>query len=162
MGTNEKKEELKFFYKKLIKDYIYAIAKGSYTEKKLKTLINRYHKNLKLSKKDYKKITHELLLEIKLPKYTLQVNSTQRILNIINQFDDITIKYNIEDIDDCEPAIYYYFKNNLYLINFDSIEDKWYLSLIEEQSLNLIEEIYSASYENFIKYLQNSTKKAVV
>lgn len=58
-------------------------------------------------------------------------------------------------INEDEPLIYIHTQNkHSYLINYDSIEQKWYLALIETSSYALIKEIYAGPYKEFILYLK--------
>ena len=84
--------------------------------------------------------------------YSIIISGIEMILNILlTKHDDITIDYLDYDID---SAIYYFQNDKLYLINYDSIERKWYLSLLDEKTYDLLEEIYNGNYEDFINYLK--------
>lgn len=150
MNLINKKNKLLSFYKILIKEcldeFIFSKQK---TEKELEAII----KLLSLDSNDFKKIENEILLDLSENKYQIQITPLDKIINIISsQNHNIKIDYKANDND---PALYYYKDNNLYLINYDSIDNLWYLSLIEDESLNLIEELFSGSYVDFIAYLKN-------
>ena len=86
-------------------------------------------------------------------KYTLLATDIEKIINVITKKNNETkIDYVDYDID---SAIYFFKKYKLYLINYDSIENKWYLSQIDEYSFKLIKEIYISPFNDFITFLQN-------
>ena len=84
--------------------------------------------------------------------YTLTISGIEKILNILlTKYQDIKIDYTDYDVD---SAIYFFQNDKFYLINYDSIENKWYLSLLDNETYNLSKEIYNGNYENFIDYLK--------
>lgn len=86
------------------------------------------------------------------PVYSIITNDIEKIINILmTKYENIKIDYIDYDTD---SAIYYFIENKLYLINCDSIENTWYLSQIDNHSFKLLKEIYSASYNEFIDFLQ--------
>lgn len=101
--------------------------------------------------KEINRLKIEIFEEIYSNKYKISINGIENISDILIE-NNITIKRKIIDID-CE--IYYYKGENLYLINYDSVEDRWYLSLIDD-NLVLIDEIYSDQYNGFIEYVKKT------
>lgn len=121
-------------------------------KKQIKRIIEH---NLFLLVTEIKNTKKEILDNIACEKYFVNINQLGKIITIIKKYNrNIKIDYIAEDRD---PVIYFYKENNLYLINCDSIENKWYLSLIEKETLELIKEIYSSSYNDFINYLENKS-----
>ena len=84
--------------------------------------------------------------------YRIIISNIEMILNILlTKHSNITIDYVDYDTD---SVIYFFQNDKLYLINHDNIESKWYLSLLDEKTYDLLEEIYNGNYENFIDYLK--------
>ena len=108
---------------------------------------------LKLTDDDYKKMIDQISDE---RKYKIFTTETEKIIELfIQKLTNYTLEYNSNDL---EPVIYFHLKNNTtYLINYDSIENKWYLSLIDTISSQLIKEIYNDTFDNFIIYLNSNT-----
>ena len=149
-----KKEQFMNYYKESTKTAIGKISKIKLTNKKeLQKAIKKHIKETALTKKDYNKIAKDIHKELLNNKYHIHINEAETIINIlITKNKEINIDY---EADDSDPAIYYHAQHKSYLINYDSIENRWYLSLIEEKTLRLIKEIYNDTYKNFIKYLKN-------
>lgn len=152
MSLNYKKRKIIELYKEIIlkslkKAHPYIKEKKE-LNKKVKEKINE----LKLLESDFNNLKKEIINEISNPKHSLFVSSLENIINIIG--DSVKIDYAIQDSD---PALYYYENDKLYLINYDSIENKWYMSLIKKDTLELIKEIYSNTYEKFIVFLKNKS-----
>ena len=141
---NDKKEIIAL-YKKLIKNY-YIMTQS------IQLTLNHLEK-LKLTDDDYKKMIDQISDE---RKYKIFTTETEKIIELfIQKLTNYTLEYNSNDL---EPVIYFHLKNNTtYLINYDSIENKWYLSLIDTISSQLIKEIYNDTFDNFIIYLNSNT-----
>ena len=142
MSIKEDKKEILQLYEQLILNY--------YKNSKSKDLTSDYLEKIKLTDADYKQLKSILTKE---KNYKIYTTEAERIINILKkQLVNPKIEYDNEEID---PTIYFHVKKNkTYLINFDSIENKWYLSLLETSSFNLIKEIYNNTYNNFINYLK--------
>lgn len=84
-------------------------------------------------------------------------NNLKNILKTLSKNTFIKIDFIYNDID---PAIYYFNKNELYLINYDHLEDKWYLALLDGETHDLKKEIYNNNYNEFIKFLENEKPSA--
>jgi len=153
MNLRYTKKQLISIYKESIKEEIIETRNSKkISNKQLTKLIDLQIKKISLTRKEFMQIKKELLEELSTNQYSIEVNQTEKIISTLsNKYQNIKIDYKTNDTD---PAIYYYQENNLYLINFDSIENKWYLSLIEKESLNLIKEIYSDYFINFLNYLK--------
>lgn len=154
-------EKMNFNHKKKIKNLYKEIIMNSTKEEILQMKSNKkqikriIEHNLILLVTEIKNTKKEILDNIACEKYFVNINQLGKIITIIKKYNrNIKIDYIAEDRD---PVIYFYKENNLYLINCDSIENKWYLSLIEKETLELIKEIYSSSYNDFINYLENKS-----
>jgi len=148
MNYNTQKERIINYYKEIILETI----KNNETSKKN---VMRNIKKTSLNKKDYKRIYKEIITSISTPKYHLNINQIENIISILSKIHtNIRFDYINKESD---PTIYYYINNSMYLINFDSLENKWYLSLLDRESLELVKEIYNDYYENFINYLKNKS-----
>ena len=109
-------------------------------------------KTISVKDEDYEKIIEQI--ENK-KKYKICTTETEKIIKLLSKkLNNYTLEYNSNDV---EPVIYFHLDNNItYLINYDSIECKWYISLIETLSSNLIKEIHNNTFDNFINYLKNN------
>ena len=138
------KKEIIALYEKLAKNY--------YIETNSMELTLYYLEKLKLKDEDYEKIIEQI--ENK-QKYKICTTETEKIIKLLSKkLNNYTLEYNSNDV---EPVIYFHLDNNItYLINYDSIECKWYISLIETLSSNLIKEIHNNTFDNFINYLKNN------
>ena len=145
MEKDNDKKEIIALYKKLIKNY-YIMTQS------IQLTLNHLEK-LKLTDDDYKKMIDQISDE---RKYKIFTTETEKIIELfIQKLTNYTLEYNSNDL---EPVIYFHLKNNTtYLINYDSIENKWYLSLIDTISSQLIKEIYNDTFDNFIIYLNSNT-----
>lgn len=86
------------------------------------------------------------------------INNLKSILEMLSKNEFIKIDFVAEDTD---PAIYYVNENELYLINYDCLEDKWYLAQLDINNHDLKKEIYSNNdYNEFIKFLENEKSSA--
>lgn len=130
----------------ILKEYIYEF---NFPYNKLEYLM----KKSSLTHNDMKTLKEDLLLNNHLDKYKITATPLEEIINIILSKNP-NIKIDYKDNNN-EPALYYYNNDNLYLINYDSIEALWYFSLLESESFNLLEEIFCGSYYDFIDYLKN-------
>lgn len=152
MNLNYKKQKILELYKEIILESlgkeVFSITEKEKLNKKIKEKINE----LKPLKNDFDDLANQILNEISNPKYTIFVSDLENIINIIGE--TAKIDYKTQDSD---PALYYYENNKLYLINYDSIENTWYLSLIKKDTLELIKEIYSSTYDKFIDFLKNKS-----
>ena len=152
MNLNYKKQKIIELYKEIILESLEKeppyIKEREKLNKKVKEKINEF----KLLENDFDNLTREIINEISSSKYSLFVSNLENIINIIGE--SAKIDYKIQDTD---PALYYYENNKLYLINYDSIENKWYLSLLKKDTLELIKEIYSNTYNEFITFLKNKS-----
>lgn len=152
MAIQYKKETFKNLYKKYFEGCINKCKdRENFNVRKLKKILNIQTKATRLTRKDFKIIKTDLIIDFFSRKYILPVNQLENIVNVIER-KNCKIECKTEDE---EPAIYYYNEKDLYLINYDSIENKWYLCLISNENFSLIEEIYSDVYDNFINYLKN-------
>lgn len=120
------------------------------TNNDLKKGIKNYINKIKLNKTDYTSIQKEII-------NNLQIKN-QNILNIVNilnaKFKNEQIEYHINEED---PYIYININNiQSYLINFDEIEDTWYLALINSENFELLKEIYEGNLDVFLSFLENN------
>jgi hypothetical protein len=141
--------------KECIIQFYIELLKNSIDNTYTPTVLKKELKKIMLKRKDFRKIINELTKETNTKKYTLYMNETEKIISLISS-QDTNIKIEAK-IYDNEPPIYYTKNTNIYLINYDSIEQKWYLSSLNKDSLELIKEIYNDSYPNFIEYLKNKS-----
>ncbi len=132
-------------YTNLLKDYLLHNNFSFVNKTNINNLINK----TKLTKKDYKKIKKDLLKN----QYYINNIETENIIKIISQkLKNFKLEYSLENSD---YIFYFHFKNNTsYLVNYDSINKKWYLSLIQTNTLITIKEIYNGNYDNFLKYIK--------
>ena len=153
MKTNLLKEEIKELLKRQIINVLNKknLNYINYNPSFLFKTIKEYLYEIKLDEKDYNLITNELIEELLSNIYYLQIDQTANIINILsNKIKNSKLEYT----NDSDPAIYIHLHNNhSYLINYDEIEKRWYLALINTDSLNLVKEIYNDNYTNFISYL---------
>ena len=155
MDFNLLKEEIKELLKKQIiyvlnkNDIIYINYNPSFLMKTIKNYLNK----LKLNDEDYSSLINEIIKESLAKKYYIQLDEISTIINILsNKLNDYKLEYS-----DNDSSIYFHLPNNQsYLINYDEVENKWYLALINTSSLELIKEIYDDNYNNFINYLNNN------
>lgn len=120
------------------------------TNNDLKKGIKNYINKIKLNKTDYTSIQKEII-------NNLQIKN-QNILNIVNilnaKFKNEQIEYHINEED---PYIYININNiQSYLINFDEIEDTWYLALINSENFELLKEICEGNLDVFLSFLENN------
>ena len=128
MALNTNKLKIINFYKEILRNNIpEPLFTKDISQKEINKLIKKNNKSIKLTKKDYKEIKQDIILELSSPKYALQINQTEKIALILKENKDITIDFKTEDID---PAIYYYNKEKMYLINYDNLENKLQLLYI--------------------------------
>ena len=142
MSAKEDKKEILQLYKHLILNY-------HKTSKSL-DLTSNYLEKIKLTDTDYRQLKNILTKE---KNYKIYTTEAERIIKVFfKKSNAISLEYNSYDI---EPVIYFHLINNTtFMINYDLIENKWYLSLIDSISLELIKEIYNNTYQNFINYLK--------
>lgn len=113
--------------------------------------INEYIKSTKLSAEDYKIIKKEITEKLFTNEFLTQIKQINSIINIMSKN---LINYKLE-YTYSEPLIYFHLQNNTsYIINYDNIENKWYLALIDTESLNTIKEIHNSEFDTFIKYIK--------
>ena len=142
---------------KLITDYIFNDFPVTLNNiNNTKNEIRQYIKNIKLSDEDYNKIEKEILNNILIKNNYSVLPEAKYIINIMNNQ-----QYTIELCEDNNDTVIYFKldKDLSYLINYDSIDDNWYLSLINHNSLDQIKEIYNNTYENFISYIKEKVAK---
>jgi len=147
-----KKQDKEFIKNLLLKHYMNKHQNLIQNTLNLEKEINESIHHIKLNDLDYLDIKNEItniLLSQNISK-----TKHKKIIDILAKKYKST-SFEIE-IDGFDVYIYYNLHNNTsYLINYDSINETWYLSLIESDSLNLIKEIYSDEYNNFITFLSN-------
>ena len=150
MAINSPKSKIILFYKELFTTYINNTHTDSLVLEKNK-IVKDFINQIKLSNQDYLIMEKEILTELENLSLS-QTNELHLIIKCIKtRFRNCKLEYISKDHD---PAIYFNISNNKsYLINYDSIDKQWYLSIIEPQTLNLIEEVYSDYYDEFIKFL---------
>lgn len=138
------KKQVLAFYSDLLKNY--------YNETNSIDLTLNYLEQIKLNDNDYNKIKKILFKE---KEYKIFVTETEQIINTFkNKIRDYKIETSQEEL---EPTIYFHLKNSqTYLINYDTVEKRWYLSLIETHSLSLIKEIYNDEFKNFLLFLRKN------
>lgn len=152
-----KTDDLKNDEKKLIEDFIinhmFAQNINLYNIESIQKTTKNYINKIKLNEEDYFQIERNIISKL----FTSKTAETKsQINNLVEKFSKAINVTDIELNQDDETCIYFHLPNNQsYLINYDSVENNWYLSLIETRSLNLIEEIYNNKYEEFINYLNN-------
>lgn len=152
MNINSLKNKIIIFYKELFFTYI-----NNFSISDNKKIVEDFVNKMKLSNQDYLIIEKEIIAELQTQLF-IQAKELQHIINLIkNKLQNYIFEYISTDN---EPTIYFHIDSNKsYLINYDLIEEIWYLSLIETDSLKLIEEIYSSCYEEFIIFLTNYFNK---
>ena len=147
-----KKQEKEFIKNNLFTYYKQEYNTISLNKSQIENKIKKDLKKIELNKLDY------LDIKIEITNALLTQKSLSNEYNTIIEILTRKIKYysfKIE-IDDLDIYIYFNLHNNTsYLINYDSVNATWYLSLIETTSLDLIKEIYSNTYNEFIKYINN-------
>lgn len=138
------KKRVLVFYSDLLKNY--------YNETNSIDLTLNYLEQIKLNDNDYNKIKKILFKE---KEYKIFVTETEQIINTFkNKIRDYKIETSQEEL---EPTIYFHLKNSqTYLINYDTVEKRWYLSLIETNSYTLIKEIYNDEFKNFLLFLRKN------
>jgi len=138
------KKQVLAFYSDLLKNY--------YNETNSIDLTLNYLEQIKLNENNYNKIKKILFKE---KEYKIFVTETEQIINIFkNKIRDYKIETSQEEL---EPTIYFHLKNSqTYLINYDTVEKRWYLSLIETNSYTLIKEIYNDEFKNFLLFLRKN------
>lgn len=147
-----KKQEKEFIKNSLLSYYIQYHKIVSFNKSQIENEITKSLEIINLNNLDYIDIKNEICNTLL---------AKEKITNEYNTIVKTLIKkakshsYKI-DIDDSDIYIYFNLNNNTsYLINYDSINKTWYLSLIETETLSLIKEIYNNTYEKFILFLNN-------
>lgn len=116
-----------------------------------KESILQYLDEIKLDENDYKLIIDLVKEEINSQKYSIQATQLQTIVSILKSKPDYK---NLEILcEDSEPTILF---NSSYLINYDEIEAKWYIALVNTITLELLKEIYNGNYTSFITYISTT------
>lgn len=159
MKTNTIKTKIKESIKQLILNDILNNKNPIFfsCNKKIHATINTYITEMKLSKKDYFEIKNDVLNEILIKKTYSFSNESKSIINIFSKkINNYTLEYILTDSD---PTIYFHLEDKTsYLINYDILEDTWYLSLVNTDTSTLIKEIYCEKYSNFLLYIKKIKK----
>ena len=154
--TTQKEQIIKLF-KEIVINYI---NNNNYTTINYHAISSLVHE-LKINEDEYKNIINEITSNLVTKKHKIYATEFENIINLFSQKLDNYKKETINQDND-QIAYFHIDGNKSYLINYDNIELKWYLSLIDTTTLELIKEIYSNNYPMFINYITNDfdSKKA--
>lgn len=156
MNLNSIKQQEKELIKNLIIEYIYSFERKNfyYNKETINEAVNKYINEIKLSEDDYAIIKQKVIENLLIKSSFSNNYEASKIISILSKkINNFTFEYTLDDKEIC---LYFHLKNNTsYLVNYDDIEDKWYIALIETNSLNIIEEIYSGKYLEFINFISN-------
>ena len=155
MTINDIKLQEKELIKNIIISHISNNEKNFYYEvKDITTIIYKCIEKLTLTEKDYEEIATEATQELLIKNIFSKSNEAYKIKEKMSYvLKDYSFEYSIDNKD---IYLYYHLKNNQsYLINYDNLENIWYLALIETTTLNLIEELYNGPYIEFMNFIDN-------